>query len=108
MFREMKSYAHLKPGQKGTKVLVEKYGDALICVRYRFDERRGLRLKTAEIIVDAKPGWPAIRFRDTDIVSLMVPYTRKALRERLKAAGGRWVPEERVWRVRFGSIRGDV
>lgn len=24
----------LKPGQKGTKALVEKYGDALVCVRY--------------------------------------------------------------------------
>jgi len=27
---------------------------------------------------------------------------------KLKAAGGRWNPEERLWRVRYGSIRGDA
>jgi hypothetical protein len=47
MFREMKTYAHLKPGQDGTKRLVEQYGDALLCVRYRFDETRGVKVKTA-------------------------------------------------------------
>jgi hypothetical protein len=29
----------LKPDQKGTKLLVEKYGDSLLCVRYRYDEK---------------------------------------------------------------------
>jgi len=29
------------------------------------------------------------------------------LRERLKSVGARWVPEERLWRVRYGLIRGD-
>jgi hypothetical protein len=38
----------------------------------------------------------------------MVPYPQKALREKLKAAGGRWDPEERLWRVRYVAIRGDV
>jgi hypothetical protein len=33
--------------------------------------------------------------------------TDKALRERLKAARGRWNPEEELWQVKFGSIRGD-
>jgi len=32
----------------------------------------------------------------------------KALRDRLKAAGGRWNPEEKLWRVPFGVIRGDA
>jgi len=33
----MKTWARLKPGQNGTKKIVEKYGDALVCVRYRYD-----------------------------------------------------------------------
>ena len=33
----MKARVTLKPGQKGTKKLVERYGDALVCVRYRYD-----------------------------------------------------------------------
>jgi hypothetical protein len=65
-------------------------------------------LKTAEIIVEAKPGSPSLRYRDTDIVALMVPFKAKALRERLKTFGGRWDPEEKVWRIMFGSIRGDA
>lgn len=33
---------------------------------------------------------------------------KTALTEKLKTAGGRWNPEERVWRVCFGAIRGDT
>lgn len=108
MLKEMKSYGHLKPGQKGTHRLVEEFGERLLCVRYRYDEITGERLKTAEIIVDRKPGKFSPRHRDSDLVAVMVPYTEKALREALKAAGGRWDPEERLWRVRYGSIRRNV
>jgi len=44
----------LKPGQKGTKALVKKYGDALLCVRYRYDEASRTRIKTVELIVEKK------------------------------------------------------
>jgi len=44
----------LKPGQKGTKALVEKYGDDLVCVRYRYDETSRTRIKTVELIVERK------------------------------------------------------
>lgn len=44
----------LKPGQKGTKALVEKYGDALVCVRYRYDEASRTRIKTVELVVEKK------------------------------------------------------
>lgn len=107
MLKDMKSYGHLKPGQKGTRKLVEKYGASLLCVRYRYDEIRGGRLKTVEIIVEEKAGKLPLRYRDENTVSVIVAYTEKTLRDRLKAAGGRWDPEEKLWRVRFGSIRGD-
>jgi hypothetical protein len=103
----MPSRTHLKPGQKGTRRLVEKYGDALLCVRYRFDELRGVRIKTAEIIVDERPGETAPRLRDNDPVFVQVPYSMKALRERLKSVGARWDAGAKVWRVRYGLIRGD-
>jgi hypothetical protein len=38
----------------------------------------------------------SFRYRDTDIVAVMVPYTEKTLREILKAAGGRWDPDEKL------------
>lgn len=48
----MRTRLHLKPGQKGTKRLSEKYGEQLICVRYRYDEDTKKRYKTVELIVD--------------------------------------------------------
>ena len=108
MLKHMKSYAHIKPGRNGTKRLLEKYGDALLCVRYRFDEIRGVRMKTAEIIVEEKGGKPSLRDSDEEVVQLSVAYTEKRLREQLKAAGARWDREEKFWRVRYGSIKGNA
>ena len=102
----MKSRLNLKPGQKGTKKLVEKYGKALLYVRYRYDEQRGVRLKTVEIVVEEKPWAPSLRLRDEDIVPITVAYIEKELREKLKTAGGRWDPEAKLWLVRYGAIRG--
>ena len=108
MFKKMKTYTHLKPGQKGTLGLLVKYGDRLLCVRYRYDELRQVRLKTVEIIVDERPAKFSARFRDTDTVTVIVRYGDRELRSRLKQAGATWDPSEKVWRVLFGSIRGDV
>jgi len=57
------------------------YGDSLLCVRYRYDDKRGEKLKTVEIIVEERPCMSSFRYRDTDIVAVMVPYTEKTLRE---------------------------
>jgi hypothetical protein len=108
LLKDMKAHTHLKPGQKGARRLMEQFGDKLLCIRYRYDEIRQVRMKTAEIIVDERPCDPNMRHRDKDIVAVMVPFTKLALRDRLKAAGGRWNPEEKIWRVPFGAIRGDT
>ncbi len=76
----MKSRLNLKPGQKGTKKLVEKYGDTLLYVRYRYDESRGVRLKTVEIVVEEKPWQPYVRFRDEDVVPVSVRYSETGCR----------------------------
>lgn len=107
MLKEMKAHKHLKPGENGTRRLVERFGDSLLCVRYRYDAIRDVRIKTAEIIVDEKPGKGMPRIRETDYVLVEVPFTMKALRERLKGVGAKWVPEQKLWRVRWGLIRGD-
>ncbi len=98
MLKYMKAHTNLKPGQNGTLRLVEKYGDALLCVRYRYDELRDVRVKTVEIIVEERPGKAAPRLRDSDQVLVQVPYTMPALRERLKSVGARWDVGEGVAR----------
>ena len=102
----MKSRLNLKPGQRGTKRLVDKFGKALLYVRYRYDESRGVRLKTVEIIVEEKPWRPRLGIRDEDIVPVMVSFSEKSLRDTLKAAGGTWDPKAKLWYIAYGSVRG--
>jgi len=65
-------------------------------------------MKTVEIIVVERPLNPNLQHRDKDMVAVMVPFAMATLRDRLKAAGGRWDPDEKIWRVRFGAIRDDT
>lgn len=106
MLKEMKSYCHLKPGQNGTKRLLEQYGDKLLCVRYRYDETRKTRFKTVELIVEERPWQPPFRFRDDDLAPVVVKFEETDLRERLRKARAKWDPEAKVWLVPYGKIRG--
>jgi hypothetical protein len=105
MLKDMKSYNHLKPGQKGTKRLVEQYGDALLCVRYRYDAKRGIRLKTVEIVVEEKSSIPC-HFKDGDIVSVSVHFEELELREQLRTLRARWDAQAKLWFVPYRLIRG--
>jgi hypothetical protein len=106
MLKDMKSYCHVKPGQKGSKRLVELYGDRLLCVRYRYDEIRRVRLKTVELVVEEKPWQPPFRFRDEDMAAVTVGFGETALREKLRKLRAQWDPEAKVWMVQYRKIRG--
>jgi hypothetical protein len=83
----------LKPGQRGTKNLVEKYGEALLCVRFRYDAELRQRLKTVEL-------------RSDTFVPLRIEAADIPMRLQAKAAGGRWNPGKRLWFVKYGKIAG--
>ena len=70
-----------------------------------FDEVRGVKLKTVELIVDERP-LTKPRFKDDDLVPVRVKYGEKELQERLKALRARWDGELKLWYVRYGLIRG--
>ena len=93
---------HLKPGQKGTKHLVEQYGDRLVCVRYRYDATQKKRIKTVELVV-AESDWEP-RFAPDEIVALQVAFTDVATRKRVKQAGGAWNPDRTVWQLRYDRV----
>lgn len=105
MLKDMKAYAHLKPGQKGTRRLTAQYGEQLLCVRYRYDELRGMKLKTVELIVDERP-LVNPRFKDDEMVALAVAYDETDLRELLRSIRAKWEPQLKVWFAPYGLIRG--
>lgn len=47
-----------KPGEPGTQKLIDRYGERLVCVRYRYDPAKGKRYKTVELIVAAEDWRP--------------------------------------------------
>lgn len=91
----------------GTKKLLAEHGDALVCVRYRYDEKTRTRIKTVELIVERKP-WSSspLSFADTDLVPVHIGFSDTTSREIAKAAKGRWDPEQKLWFIRYGKIKG--
>ena len=103
----MKTRLILKPGQRGTKSLVEKHGDSLLCVRFRYDAKLRQRLKTIELIVE-KTEWtpPPPQYASDTLVPLRIEATDMPARLLAKAAGGRWNPEKHLLFVKYGKIAG--
>jgi len=93
-----------RPGQAGTKKFTERYGERLVCVRYRYDEANGCRHKTVEPIVETVP-WTArgrrTRRRDEEMVAVRIGYNETDLRERAKRRGALWRPKHRLWEMRW-------
>ncbi|MCP3997046.1 MAG: hypothetical protein GY722_18580 [bacterium] len=115
----------LKPGQKGTKGMLKRYGPSLLNVRYRYDEARREHVKTVEIVVQRRSregeaecsGTRAsgARASGTQVaggrsarsgagtprrVALRIGRRERVLQQRVKSAGGRWDPVRRVWFLR--------
>lgn len=103
----MKTRARLKPGQNGTKKFVEKYGEALVCVRYRYDSENHKQYKTVEIIV-SESDWtpPPAKYPDSTMVSLKIGVKEMAAQEQVRAVGGRWDKGKKLWIVPYGCIAG--
>ena len=97
----LKHVRTLKPGERGTKALLRRYGDRLLMVRYRYDARLRRRLKTVELIVDEVPWEPP----DHAPVRVRLRYREQVLRGRVKAAGGHWNAEKKVWELPYGAVR---
>ena len=98
----MRTKLVLKPGQEGTKKMVEEYGDRLVCVRYRYDAERGKRFKTVELIVE-EVDWQPLPKLD-EVVGVRVAYGEYELGKRVKRAGGYWNRERQLWELRYQAV----
>jgi hypothetical protein len=87
----------LSPAAPGAKRHAARFGDALVCVRYRDDPVRGRRLTTVELIVEERP-LPAP-------TGVRIGYGETELRARVKAAGGTWDAAAKLWRLPKATIR---
>ena len=94
----------LAPGQNGTKQLLERYGDQLVCVRYRYDKARQKRLKTVELIVDEQDWIPGVIIPTHRSVAIKIGFGESELREKVKQAGGYWNPDQKAWILSYREV----
>ncbi len=101
----MKIKRIVKPGQPGTKKLLERYGENLICVRYRYDAENKRVLKTIELIIENRAWQPnSDKIPHNKIVGLRIGKEEMELRNRIKSAGGKWNPQKLVWQLPYKHV----
>ena len=81
-----------------------------MCVRYRDDPEGQRKITTVELVVEERPWHPTLhhtvpqRIPDDARLPLRIEYGEIALGKSVRAAGGEWFPEEKVWRLAYGKI----
>lgn len=102
----MKTRLTLRPGQNGTKKLVDKYGHRLLAVRYCYDADSKRRVKTVELIEEELP-WIASRPRrqPNTLVLVRIDYKEAALRQRVKEAGAAWQNDRKLWTLDYATAQ---
>ena len=69
-----------RPGERGTQQLAAKYGERLVCVRYRYDQAKSKRYKTVELIAAEEDWRPPAPHPQEDRARQIAPkrfYTRR-------------------------------
>ncbi len=99
----------LKPGDSGTKRLSARYGDRLVCVRYRKDEALNRRYTTIELIVDEGPIEQNKLYRLAPeeralMVNVFIACGDVEARRKVIEAGGIYLPDRKLWAVPLGKV----
>lgn len=102
----------LRPGEPGTRKLAARFGDKLVCIRYRVDAARGMRYTTVELIVDQAPlatrrvRPPSSSVPDRNpMVGVKIFYREDTLREKAKSEGAIWRPRQKLWEMPLQTAR---
>lgn len=87
----------LRPGQAGTVRLLQRYGQALVCVRYRRDASGLRRTTTVEIVV--AEALVCSRRSQRALFDVKIGIAERSLQAQARARGGRWDPHKKLWRL---------
>jgi hypothetical protein len=100
------TYRRILAGQPGTKRMVEKYGEKLLYIRYKYDSEKRVKYKTVELIEESGIYEGKLsRKKAEQIVEIKVEYEEEELRTQVKAAGGKWNPEKKVWEIKYKEVK---
>jgi hypothetical protein len=74
-------------------------------VRFRYDADRRLRFKTVELVEEQKPWVPTLASTRSpdEKVFVRVGFAEAELRMAVKAAGGQWDQQRKLWQLRIAT-----
>lgn len=85
--------------------MLARYGEDLLCVRYRYDPEGGRRLKTVELIVEETPWQPAAgKIPLNQMMRIWLPYDELELQRQVEVACGKWNPQLKVWELPYRGV----
>lgn len=93
----------LQPGAGGTRRLQQRYGKELVCVRYRESADGDTRTTTVEIVIERRRNLQHTPAKAEQLVR--INFGESELREKVKAAGGRWDPKLKLWRLPSPAVQ---
>ena len=107
----MKVQQKLSTGMPGTKKYLERYGEKLLCVRYRYDEKTQEQVTTIECEVNRKL-YPKLNAEvqrklyshPSRHVLEKVEYHEEELRRKIKMNGGIWIKDKRMWKIPYHKV----
>ncbi len=101
----------LAPGKPGTKRFVREWGDSLVAVRYRRNQRTSETLTTIEIIVDRRDYQgqsfnqaATLSLRKQQIVAIFIDYSEVQQRQKAKQLGARWSAQLKLWLLKYDDV----
>ena len=95
VYAETRIVKRLSATQAGALKLAQRYGGALVCVRYRHDAQGRLRYTTVELVVDQAP--IAARADLDELVMVRLGFDEAQLRQQALAHGARFDMKQRLW-----------
>lgn len=97
----------LAPDQPGALRHARRFGDKLVCVRYRHDLEAHRRYTTVELIVDEAPirDPRQLHGKAIPMVAIRLVVGESTLRQSLQAHGGLWDNATRLWYVRLSTAK---
>jgi hypothetical protein len=94
----------VRAGKKGIRKYPDEYGGKLPYVRQYYDRQRKRRTTTIEIIVCGKE-WVPKKIPPKTVVNVRVAWGESGIAGKIKALGGIWNKEGRVWEIPFGKAK---
>ena len=99
----------LQPGQQGTIRYKKRFGDRLVCVRYRQDKNKKCRYTTVELVVE-KRSIKASKYSEANLhpnrhVWIRIFFGEIEYRKQIMEMGGKWNDEKKLWKLPWGKTQ---